>query len=154
LTGALISVIGWTDFGEIPPVFPPGLRLDAVYLSFTAVIGFGLLFTLAMRNTRRPEVHKRLILYAMLPVLPPGVNRFWMVPFGLENIPVIPLYLTLNAMSAAILIQEWRSSGRIARTSMLGAGYLLLQTALHEPASTSLTLMELARFFGDMVYYR
>ncbi len=50
---------------------------DGLYLGILAAIGFAIMFTLSIRNTRRPEVHKRMILFAMLPVLPPGVNRFW-----------------------------------------------------------------------------
>lgn len=150
-TGALISLLGMSG---IPQNLPPGTSIDAVYLMFPAVFGFGLLFTLSIRNVRRPEVHKRLMLFAILPVLPPGVNRFYMVPFGLDSIPVVPLYLTLNAMSLAILVHEWRSNGSIARTSMIGAGFMLMQTILHVPFSKSQTLLELGQYLGGMMYYR
>ena len=45
-----------------------------------------------MRNTRRPEIHKRMILLAMLPVLPPGIHRFYMVPLGLTDFPIAAMY--------------------------------------------------------------
>ena len=43
-------------------------------LTRPAVVGVALLFTLAIRNVRRPNVHKRLILFAMLPILPPELE--------------------------------------------------------------------------------
>ena len=153
-TGALISVLGWRDLNSLPAELPPDISFDTLYLSFTAVIGFGLLFTLAIRNVRNPEVHKRLMLFAILPILPPGVNRFYMVPLGIDTIPVAHLYVTLNAMSLAILIQEWRVNGRVAGTSMIGAGYMLLQTMLHVPVSGSQTLLKLSQYIGNLVYYR
>jgi hypothetical protein len=92
--------------------FAPGT--DGLYLGLCAFAGFTAMFTLAIRNRTRPDVHKRMILFAMLPVLPPGVNRFWSESLGLEPIPVIPLYATLWSMAAAILVHEWRKTGRIS----------------------------------------
>lgn len=148
--GSLISVLGLA--GGVSN--PSAGFFDAMYLSFAAILGFGILFTLAIRNVRRPEVHKRLILFSILPLMPPGVNRFYMVPFGLDSIPVLPLYLTLDAMALAILFQEWRSSGNIARYSMIGAGYLLLQQTLHVPVTGSETFLEFCQYVGSLVHYR
>lgn len=150
-TGALISMLGMDGANAAVPA--PAF-FDAMYLSCTAVLGFGLLFTLSIRNVRRPEVHKRLMLFAILPILPPGVNRFYMVPLGIDTIPVVHLYLTLNAMSLAILIHEWRNNGSIARTSMIGAGYLLLQSVLHVPVAGSETFLKLCQYLAGLVYYR
>ena len=48
-----------------------------------------------------------MVLFAMLPVIPPGVNRFWSNALGLDDpIPTFWLYLTLWSMAAAILAQE------------------------------------------------
>lgn len=105
---------------------------DGLYLGLAAFAGFGIMFTLAIRNTRRPQVHKRLILLAMLPVLPPGVNRFWWLLLGLENpINVVPLYATLWAMALAVLVQERRETGRIGGYSLFGAGWIVAQGLLH-----------------------
>ena len=60
-------------------------RKTRLYLGLAAFTGFIVMFTLAMRNTRRPEIHKRMILLAMLTVLPPGVNRFWYKSLGTDN---------------------------------------------------------------------
>jgi hypothetical protein len=119
-----------------------------------AVVGFALLFTLAIRNVRKPEVHKRLILFAMLPILPPGVNRFYQVPFGLDYIPVLPLYLTLNSMALAILVQEWRSTGKIGKYSMIGAGWIFVQSLVHVPIVHSDWFLAAVRFVAGLIRYR
>lgn len=97
-TGALIQLLG------LRRVIAEGATgpFDTAYIALGAVIGFGFLFTLAIRNVRRPEAHTRLMLFAALPIIPPGVNRFYQVPFGLDYIPVLPLYLTLNSLAFAI----------------------------------------------------
>lgn len=128
-TGALIQLIGLRRAVGEGATGP----FDTAYIAFMAVIGFGFLFTLAIRNVRRPEAHKRLMLFAVIPIIPPGVNRFYQIPFGLDYIPVLPLYLTLNSLSLAILIHEWRSTGKIGGYSMIGAGLILLQSLLHVP---------------------
>jgi hypothetical protein len=148
--GGVITLLGLSRGVHNPgPDF-----FDAMYLSFMAILGFGLLFTLAIRNVRRPEVHKRLVLFAVLPLLPPGVNRFYMVPFGLDTIPVLPLYLTLGAMAAAILLHEWRRLGRVGGYSMIGAGFLLLQLMLHAPVAGSDAFAEFCRQVAGLVHYR
>ncbi len=149
-TGALIQLIGVRHGIENGSTGP----FDAAFLGLMAVIGFALLFTLAIRNVRRPEVHKRLILFAMLPILPPGVNRFYQVPFGLDYIPVLPLYLTLDSMAVAILVQEWRSTGKIGRYSMIGAGYILLQSLIHVPIVHSGAFVDGVHYVASLIHYR
>jgi hypothetical protein len=127
---------------------------DAMYLSYMAILGFAILFTLAMRQTRRPEAHRQLILFSVLPLLPPGINRFYMVPFHLPTIPVLPLYLTLDAMALAILFHEWRKSGRIGAFSMVGAGWLVLQQGLHVPVVHSAWFFEFCQQVAGLVRYR
>ena len=127
---------------------------DGLYLGLNAFFGFATMFTLAIRNTRRPQIHKRLILFAMLPVLPPGVNRFWSHALGLEPIPVIPLYLTLWSMAAAILIHERRRTGRISGYSLFGAGWIVVEGVLHKVVVHSPPFDRLAAIILGLVHYR
>ena len=119
-----------------------------------AVLGFGLLFTLAIRTVRTPEVHKRMILLALLPILPPGIHRLYMVPLGLSSFPVLPMYLTLDAMAIAILLHEWRRTQRVSRYSMVGVGWLLLQQLLHYPATHSAWFADFLYALTGLVRYR
>src|SRR5690606_36674517 len=50
---------------------------DGLYLGLLAFLGFALMFALAIANRTWPYVHRRMILLATLPVIPPGMNRFW-----------------------------------------------------------------------------
>jgi len=149
-TGVLLQLIATRR--AMDKGFAPGS--DGLYLGLCAFFGFILMFTLAIRNTRRPEIHRRMILFAMLPLLPPGVNRFWSNALGLAPIPVVPLYLTLWSMALAILIHEWRRTGRISRYSMLGAGWILLEGAMHKIVVHSPAFDHIAATILGLVHYR
>jgi len=127
---------------------------DGLYLGLCAFAGFTTMFTLAIRNRQRPEIHKRMILFAMLPVLPPGVNRFWSEALGLEPIPVIPLYATLWTMAAAILIHEWRRTGRISRYSLFGGGWIVVEGLMHKVVVHSPPFDRFAAALLGLVHYR
>ncbi len=139
--GALITLLS----GAASRDNPGANYYHGEYLGLMAVVGFGTLFTLAIRNVRKPEVHKRLMLLAALPLLPPGVHRLYMVPLGLTTFPVLPMYLTLDAMALAILIHEWRTTTRIGTCTLIGVAWLLVQQALHYPVTH-------AQWFADFLY--
>lgn len=110
---------------------PPGS--DGLYLGLLAFLGFATMFTMAIRNRQRPDIHRRMILFAMLPVLPPGVNRFWANLLGLDDpVPTFWLYLTLWSMAAAIVAHQWRKAGRLDGYSLFGAGWIVVQGLVHE----------------------
>lgn len=148
-TGALITMLGMT-FGD--PTGP--FYYDLMYLSVMALLGFGILFTLAIRNVRRPEYHRRLILFATIPILPPGINRMYQVVFQLDWLPVVATYATMSAIAVAILTHEWRTSGKIGPTSKIAAGFVFGQQLLHWPIAQSAAFAELARFLASLFYYR
>jgi lysylphosphatidylglycerol synthetase-like protein (DUF2156 family) len=128
---------------------------EGVYLGGMAVCGFALMFILAMRNTRRANIHRRMMLFAMLPVLPPGVNRFWYHALGLNDFfPTFWLYLTLWCLAAAILIHEWHKTRQLSGYSLLGSGWIFLQGSLHEVALTSEMFQEFSRMVLSLAQYR
>jgi hypothetical protein len=127
---------------------------NGVYLGIMAVTGFGIMFTMAMRNTRRPEIHKRMILLAMLPVLPPGIHRFYMVPLGLTNFPIAAMYVTLDVLATAIVVQEWRSTRRVSGYTMFGVAWIVVQQALHYPVTHSGWFADFVYALAGMMHYR
>jgi len=150
-TGILLQLIATRR--AMDKGFAPGT--DGLYLGLCAFFGFSLMFILAIRNTRRPEIHKRMILFAMLPLLPPGVNRFWSKGLGLvDAIPVVPLYLTLWSMALAILVHEWRRTGRLSRYSLFGAGWIFVEGAMHKVVVHSPPFDHLAAIILGLVHYR
>lgn len=148
-TGALISLLGMR-FGD--PTGP--FYYDLMYLSVMALLGFGFLFTLAIRQVRKPEYHRRLILFATIPLLPPGINRMYQVIFQLPIPPVLVTYLTMAAIATAILIYDWRTMGKVSKGSMIGAAVVFGQQLLHIPIARSATFAEFVGFLGSLVYYR
>lgn len=140
MMGLLITLLSaGAGIDNLRPVY------DGIFLGIMAVTGFGFLFTLALRNTRKPEIHKRLILLAMLPILPPGIHRLYMVPFGLDYFPLFAMYMTLDAMAVMIMVHEWRNNGCIGIYTLIGVLWILVQQILHA------TIMD-TKFFADFVW--
>ena len=128
---------------------------DGLYLGLLAFLGFAVMFTLAIRNRTRPDIHRPMILFAMLPVIPPGVNRFWANVLGLDDpVPAVWLYLTLWTMAAAILANQWRRTGRIDRYSAFGAGWIVVQGVVHEAVVGSAWFERLAATVLSLAQYR
>src|SRR6187401_2808055 len=128
---------------------------DGLYLGLLAFLGFAAMFTLAIRNRTRPDIHRRMILFAMLPVLPPGVNRFWANALGLADpVPTFWLYLTLWSMAAAILVHQRRATGRISGYSWFGAGWIFVEGAVHEVVVGSPAFSQIGGAILGLVHYR
>lgn len=150
--GALITLLGGKGGAQLSD--PGANYYDGMYLGLMAVTGFGTMFTLAIRNVRNPDVHRRMILFATLLILPPGVHRLYMVPFGIATFPVLPMYLTLDVLAIAILVHEWRTTRRIGMHSAIAVSWLLLQQLLHYPVTHSAWFAEFVRDLMGMVRYR
>jgi hypothetical protein len=97
ITGTLLTLL----FGNAYPTDTPNYY-DFTYLGYAAVLLFGVLFTLAIRQTRQPDNHRRLMLLATIPLLPPGINRLYQVSLNLAEAPVLAPYLTMDVLLAAI----------------------------------------------------
>jgi hypothetical protein len=145
--GALITILGASTAGGSGPN-------HGIYLGIMAVTGFGILFTLAIRNTRRPAIHRRLILFAMLPILPPGIHRLYMVPLGMETFPVVAMYTTLDLMALAIIVHEWRRSGTIDKYTFIGTGWIVMQQILHAAIIRTEFYADVVQQLGALAYYR
>jgi hypothetical protein len=148
-TGMLITALGMSSG---PPTAP--FYYDLFYLSLAALGGFGILFTLAIRHVRDPENHRRLILFATIPLLPPGINRTYQVLGQLDYPPVLATYLTMAAMAAALVVHDYRANGRLSFASKVGGAIVFGQQLLHFPVTRSETFAEVASFLAGLVYYR
>ena len=125
-----------------------------MYLSLVAVISFGTLFCLAIRNTRRPETHRLLILLATINLLPPGINRLYMVLFGLTEAPLLATFLTMDAMALAVLIHHWRTTHSIGAMAITGAAFVLVPQLLCIPIVNSEAFVSLTGALTDLARYR
>ena len=128
---------------------------DGLYLGLLAFLGFAVMFGMAIANRTRRDIHRPMILFAMLPVIPPGVNRFWANALGLDDpVPTVWLYATLWSMAAAILAHQWRRTGRIDRYSAFGAGWIVVQGVVHEAVVGSAWFERVAVTVLSLATYR
>jgi hypothetical protein len=150
LVGGLITILSQGMSNANPS---PGANTLA-YLSVTAVLSFGTLFFLAILNTRKPDDHKRLILFATINLLPPGINRLYMVSLGLTSVPLLATYLTLDALAIAMLVNEWRTNGKIGAASVTGAAFVFGPQLLYPLAVDSAAFGSVLQAVGDLARYR
>jgi hypothetical protein len=148
-TGMLIAGLDMSNGSPAAPFY-----YDLFYLSLAALGGFGVLFTLAIRHVRDPENHRRLILFATIPLLPPGINRTYQVLGQLDYLPVLATYLTMGAIAAAVVVHDYRKNGRLSFASKVGGAIVFGQLLLHFPITRSDAFAEVASFLAGLVYYR
>ena len=127
---------------------------NLTYLSVTAIVSFAVLFVLAIRNARTPDNHKRLILFATINLLPPGVNRLYMVSLGLTELPLLATYLTLDALAIALLIHDWRTLGKLSGASLVGAAFVFVPQLLQPLIVDSAAFASLTEMLVGLAYYR
>jgi hypothetical protein len=151
LVGTLITLLSAANNSD-PSSSPT--YYDGLYLSVMALLNFGILFCLAIRRVRKPVDHKRLILFATIPLLPPGINRIYMTVFELNYFPVLATYMTMNAIIITILIYDWRTLKRPSSASLIGTTIVLTQEILHAPIAYSQIFASFCAFLADQVYYR
>jgi hypothetical protein len=107
----------------------------------------------AIARVRRPDVHRRLMVLATANLLPAPIARIFgavVAPTAprLANIGAIPNPNTaliagtvaagvVDLLLLAIMIRDWKSSGRLHRAYALGLGVMALIQALRIPSSTT-----------------
>jgi hypothetical protein len=148
--GALITIL----FARSVRDNPPADYYKLMYLSVVALISFGTLFCLAIRNTHKPDIHRPLILLATINLLPPGINRLYMVTFGLTEAPLLATFLTMDILALAVLIHVWRTRRKISGAVAIGAAFVLVPQLLCVPIVNSAAFASLTRVMTDLAYYR
>ena len=106
----------------------PGSDLHTALLLFVAFDGlsvllFGALVGIAVIKRNRPLVHKRLMLMAILSLLPPAFGRL-VAYFTHDGVEVIVLGLMYTSVLAAIVSDAWRT-GRVS-AALVVPGFLII----------------------------
>jgi hypothetical protein len=117
-----------------------GIAFAIVPLS--GILFFAVVFTLAIANVRRPEIHKRLMLLAGISLLDAAVAR-WFLTFlappgavGPPPVPVtIPPALVAYLLLVVAMIYDWRRQGRPHPVYVYGGAALLAVKLLNWPIS-------------------
>lgn len=125
------AAIGQTDAGVAFAIVP-----------LSGIAFFATSFTLAIVNTRRPEVHKRLVLLASISLLDAAVARWFLTflaPPGPPGPPPVPVTigpaLVASLLLVAAIVHDWRTRGRPHPVYVYGGIALLAVKLLNWPIS-------------------
>ena len=124
------------------------------FLGFVAPPSFAILFAMAIRAVRKPEIHRNLILIATISILMPGINRVYMKGVGLTYVPFFFTYLTMDVMLTLVLWHERKTTGRISTTTWIGAAIVFVPQLFLKLVSSQPWWSEFIYFMGSLVYYR
>ena len=153
--GTMVAVMGATmQIVSASITTLTGAGPGIFYLGFVAPPSFAILFAMAIRAVRTPEVHRNLILIATISVLMPAINRVFMKGVGLPYVPFLLTYLTMDALLAAVLWHEWRLTGRISRMTGIGAAIVFVPQLLIRVIAWQPWWADVVHFMGSLVYYR
>jgi hypothetical protein len=117
-----------------------GVSFSIVPLSGIAF--FAAVFLLAIVNTRRPEIHKRLMLLAAVSILDAPIARWFLTflaPPGPPGPPPVPVTIAPAVVASLLLVvamvRDWRTEGRVHPVYIYGTLAMLAVKFLNWPLS-------------------
>lgn len=126
-------------------------------VSLTSLVLFIALFVAAIANVKKPEIHKRLMVLAMIPPMQAAMARPFQVlfspPGSVGPPPVfvsIPPGLTVDLLVVAAIIYDWRTRGRAHPAYLIGLPLILAQQLMTVPISGSATWMTIALWVQNL----
>lgn len=146
--GLLITILGASAGLNAPD--DAGL----FYLSLLAPVCFAVIFGMAIRAVKRPQVHRNLILIATISVLMPGINRLYMMGLGLDRVPFYGTYLTMNLMLAALLVHERKATGSVSRMTWIATAIVVVPQLFLSLVAPTQWFVDLVNYLGSLAYYR
>lgn len=130
-------------------------RFTIVPLS--ALVMFAGFVTLAIANIRRTEIHKRLMVLAMIPLMQAAMARLYMTAFAPADakgpppvIAAIPSALFVDLLIVAAIIFDWRTRGRPHSVYVIGGAVLLAVQLLNVPVSATPGWMAIATWVESL----
>jgi hypothetical protein len=126
-----------------------GIAFAIVPLS--GILFFAVVFALAVANTRRPEIHKRLMLLAGISILDAAVARWFLTflaPPGPPGPPPVPVTIAPALVAYLLLVvaivADWRRRGRPHPVYIYGGAALVAVKMLNWPISMTAAWHSLA----------
>jgi hypothetical protein len=120
-------------------------------VSLSSLVLFATLFALAIIKSRRSEVHKRLMLLAMIPLMHAAMARVFLTLFApsatIGPPPVfvsVPPGLFVDLLIVVAIIHDWRTRGRPHPVYLIGGSAILAVQILCLPFSTTAAWMSIA----------
>jgi hypothetical protein len=115
------------------------------------------MFTLAIVNIRKPEVHKRLMLLLMVGIMTPAIARVFLTffaPPGLAGPPPpfvsIPPGLVADLLLVIAMVHDWRTRGRPHPVYVYGGLALVAELVGAVALSTTAAWMHIAKAFQSL----
>jgi hypothetical protein len=144
---AVIKAAEFQGFGDA------ARRFSAVALCALPLMAA--LFTLAVANTRRPEIHKRWMVLLMSGMMTPAIARVFLtlfVPDGAASAPPppfvsIPPALVADLFIVVAIVRDWRTLGGLHPVYLYGGFILLAQQLLTPLIAVTATWMQIATAF-------
>lgn len=125
------AALGQKDAGIVFSIVP-----------MTGIAFFAVVFVLAIMNTRRPEIHKRLVLLAAASILDAAIARWFLTflaPPGPPGPPPVPVTIAPAVVASLLLVvamvRDWRGEGRVHPVYVYGTLALLAVKFLNWPVS-------------------
>ena len=130
-------------------------RFSIVSLGSAAL--FAAFFAVAIANVRRSEVHKRLMLVAMIPLMHAAVARVFLTLFAPADAkgppPVfvsVPPALLVDLLVVAAMVYDWRTRGRPHPVYLICGPLLLANQVLAVPISATTTWLSIATWVQSL----
>lgn len=126
-------------------------------VSLSALVMFAVFITLAIANVRRTDLHRRLMLLAMVPLMHAAMARLFMTAFAPADAkgppPVfvsVPPGLFVDLLIVAAIVFDWRTRGRPHPVYLAGGSILVAVQLLAVPIAASAGWMAIARWVESL----
>jgi hypothetical protein len=127
------------------------------YVSLTGLVLFAGFMAAAIASVRRPELHKRLMILAMVPLMHASVARFFLLLFAPADAkgppPVfvsVPPGLAVDLILVAAMVYDWRTRGRPHPVYLIGGALLVADQVLAVPISATPAWMAIATWVQSL----
>ena len=127
------------------------------YVSLSGLVLFAGFMAAAIAWVRRPDLHKRLMILAMIPLMHASVARFFLLLFAPADAegppPVVvsvPPGLAVDLLLVAAMVYDWRTRGRPHPVYLIGGALLLANQLLAVPLSATPTWMAIAAWVQSL----
>jgi hypothetical protein len=121
---------------------------DFAYVTFSGIIFFAVLFTLAIVHVKNGDVHKRLMLLATISLLDAPIARWFLVALAPPPDPSAPLQVppvfvsvppavVSDLLVVAAIVFDWRMRGRPHPVYLIGGAALVLMQLSRVPIAAT-----------------
>ncbi|HEV7578498.1 MAG TPA: hypothetical protein VGO85_20885 [Caldimonas sp.] len=127
------------------------------FVSLSGVVLFSAFLAAAIVYVKRSEIHKRLMLLAMIPLMHAATARLFMLAFAPPDLkgppPVfvaVPPGLAVDLLLVAAIVYDWRTRGRPHPVYLIGGALLLADQLLAVPISATSTWLAIATWVESL----